>query len=124
MHRVLELKYEKLYQEVYTKRAALLAGTCELDQALIDEFDRRHEILKEFPDVEVDVCDVKEIQNVPKGVSGFWLRAMCAHNEMKSKVYEKDRPILSYLQDLTLDLHDKGFGFDLTFKFEKNSYFS
>lgn len=124
LSRALEVKYEKLYKEVYQKRAALLSGSAELDQALIDEFDKRRDILKDFEDVDVDVCDVKDIQNSASGVPGFWLRAICGHQELRSKVSEKDRPILQYLQNVTLDLDDKGFGFKLTFTFEKNSYFS
>ena len=32
-----------------------------------------------FKNVECEPCDVKEIQNTPKGVPGFWLRAMLNH---------------------------------------------
>lgn len=44
-------------------------------------------------------------------------------NGLKEEIFEKDRPILGYLQNITLDLHEKGYGFDLTFHFEKNAYF-
>lgn len=57
------------------------------------------------------------------GVSGFWLKAMCANNHVSSAIHEKDRPILGYLQDVKLDQHTDGYGFDLVFLFEKNSYF-
>jgi len=30
---------------------------------------------------------------------------------------------LNYLQNIALDLHEKGFGYDLTFNFEKNPFF-
>ena len=29
-----------------------------------------------------------------------------------------------YLQDVTCKLHEKGYGFDIIFTFEKNDYFS
>ena len=123
--RQLELKYEKLYQEVYRKRAALLAGDKEaVDQALLDKFDQRSEILKEFGDVEIEHVEVREIQNVPFGVPSFWQKAMCANKSLAPEVYEKDRPILAYLQDIVLDQHEDDYGFDLTFKFEKNAYFN
>ena len=40
-------------------------------------------------------------------------------------VSEKDRPILQYLENITLDLHEESgaYGYDLTFKFLSNSYF-
>ena len=66
---------------------------------------------------------MKDIQNTAYGVSGFWLKAMCANNHVSSAIHEKDRPILGYLQDITLDQHNDGYGFDLVFHFEKNSYF-
>lgn len=126
--RTLEVKYEKLYAEVYAKRAALLRGdAAAMDEELIKRFDERAEIFEDkeaFPDVEVGFCDVKEIQNTKTGVSGFWLKAMCSINSVSPHIYEKDRPILGYLQDITLDLHENDFGYDLTFFFEKNSYFS
>ena len=38
---------------------------------------------------------------------------------------EKDRRILQYLENITLDLHEgeENYGYDITFKFSKNSYF-
>ena len=74
--------------------------------------------------LEVPICDVKDIQNTVKGVSSFWLRAMLAHTNLSMEISEKDRPILNYLEDVKLDLHEQGFGFTLTFVFEANSYFS
>jgi len=38
-------------------------------------------------------------------------------------IHEKDRAILGYLNNITLDLHEEGFGYTLGFHFEKNSYF-
>ena len=40
-------------------------------------------------------------------------------------ISDKDRPILGYLQNIELELHDeeKGEGYDLIFRFEANSYF-
>ncbi len=34
---------------------------------------------EDFKKVEVNAVDVKEIQNTPLGVYGFWLRAMLNH---------------------------------------------
>ena len=43
---------------------------------------------------------------------------------MQHEIHEKDRPILAYLEDIRLNLHENGFGFNLTFVFEENSYFT
>ena len=68
--------------------------------------------------------DVKDIQNTPQGVPGFWMRVMLNSAVVGKMIQEKDRPILMHLQDVASVLHEKGFGFDLTFTFEKNDYFS
>lgn len=78
----------------------------------------------EYADLEVPMCDVKDIQNTTKGVSGFFLRAMLAHSNLQHEISEKDRSILAYLEDVKLELHESGFGFNLTFIFESNSYFA
>lgn len=115
-----------MYQQVYDKRSLLLKGQeAAVDAELIKQFDERALIFADgaFPEVEVRHCDVKDISNSPFGVSGFWLKAMCANNHVSHSVHEKDRPILGYLQDITMVQHEHDFGFDLTFHFEKNSYF-
>ena len=38
-YRQLELKYEKMYQQVYAKRVALLSGKADLSDELIKKFD-------------------------------------------------------------------------------------
>lgn len=48
---------------------------------------------------------------------------MCNHNQVNTYISEKDRVILQYLQDIRIVLHEKGFGFDVEFYFEENSYF-
>lgn len=126
-YRELERKYEVLYQAVYEKRLALLSGDkAAVDPALIEKFDQRREVMQDakYAELEVAVCDVKDIQNTPLGVSGFWLKAMLADKEIAMAVHEKDRAILGYLQNVTLDLHAAPcFGYTLSFHFEKNSYF-
>ena len=61
-----------------------------------------------YAELEVPVCEVKDIQNIPYGVNSFWLKAMLNVNEVKEVIFEKDRPILGYLQNISLDLHEKG----------------
>ena len=79
---------------------------------------------EDFKKVEANPCDVKEIQNTPLGVAGFWFRAMLNHSNISKQIFEKDRPILIHLIDIECKLHDQGYGFDLVFKFEKNDYFT
>ena len=78
---------------------------------------------EDYKKVEVNACDVKDIQNTPLGVPGFWIRAMINHGGIARLIQEKDRPILMHLQDIQCNLHTEGYGFDLIFSFEKNDYF-
>jgi hypothetical protein len=56
-------------------------------------------------------------------VYAFWLRAMLYHPTFARIITEKDRTILMHLQEITATLHDSGYGFELTFHFEKNDFF-
>lgn len=94
---------------------------------MIKEFDERAAQMKDadYDKLEVVPCDVKAIQNTPKGVSDFWIKSLLNH-PIGATITEKDRPILGYLQNIQLDLHpeDKGEGYDLVFVFGENSYFT
>jgi hypothetical protein len=77
---------------------------------------------EDYDKLEVDPCDVKAIQNC-KGVSDFWMRTILNH-QIGEMVSEKDRPILGYLQNIELVLHEQDEGFDLIFTFASNNYFN
>ncbi len=123
--RRLEIKYEDVYTEFYTQRYKILSGEIDVPQELVDAFDTRAEELndEDYKKVEVTQAEVKSIQNIPKGVPGFWLTAMLNHVGIAALIQEKDRPILMYMKDITVELHKEGFGFDLLFHFESNEYF-
>jgi nucleosome assembly protein 1-like 1 len=80
-YRALELKYDKLYQDVYEQRKKLLDGVVDPYPEMLTEYEARATELndEDYKKVEVTACDVKEIQNTPKGVPGFWLRAILNH---------------------------------------------
>lgn len=98
-YRKLELKYDKLYQGIYEQRRKLVMGQAPPTDDLLQEYEKRAEELndEDYKKVEVTPCDVKDIQNTPLGVSGFWLRAMLNHPNINRTIQEKDRPILMYL---------------------------
>ena len=83
-YRAIERKYELLYQKVYEKRAAILKGSAMPDPETIEKFEEAKSKLvdEEYEKLEVPICDVKDIQNTQKGVSGFWVRAMEAHQAL------------------------------------------
>ena len=67
-YRQLELKYEKMYAEIYAKRALLVKGLEEPSQNLIDQFEEVKKGLadQKYSELEVPICDVKDIQNTEK----------------------------------------------------------
>jgi nucleosome assembly protein 1-like 1 len=101
-YRKLELKYDKLYQEIYEERRKIVMGEIPPNDDLLQEYGKRAEELKDddYPKIEVGPCDVKDIQNTTAGVSGFWLKAMLNHPGISRIIQEKDRPILMYLVDI------------------------
>ena len=101
----------------------------DISDALIQDYELRAKDLDDddYKKIEVDPIDVKDIQNTPQGVHGFWLRAMLFNPQIAKLITEKDRQVLQHLQEVRCTLHDKepaGYGFDLVFQFEKNDYFN
>ena len=125
-YRKLELKYDKLYQEIYEERRKIVMGEIPPNENLLQEYEKRAEELKDddYKKVEVVPHDFKDIQNTTSGISGFLLKAMIIHPGICRIIQEKDRPILMYLQDIQCTLHEQGYGYDLVFLFEKNDYFN
>jgi len=82
-------------------------GKTQASEDLLGEYEKRAKELddEDFKKVEANPCNVKEIQNTPLGVSGFWLRAMLNHGGISKLIQEKDRPILMNLYDISCTLH-------------------
>jgi len=122
--RDLEVEFEAKYRQVYARRELVTSGTGDLEADLIKEFDERAVQMKDadYDKIEVVPCDVKGLQNCPKGVSDFWVKAMLNH-PVGDMITEKDRPILGYLSNIELNLHSEDEGYDLVFTFLPNSYF-
>lgn len=68
-------------------------------EELVAEYEKRAAELddEDYKKVEVNPCDVKDIQNTKNGVYGFWLKAMVHHGNIGRSIQEKDRPILMHL---------------------------
>jgi len=75
------VQFEQKYKEIYKLREALINGKSDIDADLIKQFDDRAVQMadEDFDKLEVTPCDVKSIQNIPKGVSDFWIKAMLNH---------------------------------------------
>lgn len=100
--KLLELKYEKIYQPLYKERAQIISGEKEVGAVTTEE------------DTE---------GNNEKGIPGFWLRALMNHSVVEQVITEKDLPALEYLVDIRSTSHEEDNGFKLEFEFASNGYF-
>lgn len=107
--KVLELKYEKLYQPFYKDRADIVSGAKEVDAVTAASAD----IQKVDAEPEEDV----------KGVPGFWLRAFMNHSVLADLIQERDLPAFEFLNDVHSVSHEEDNGFKLTFEFAENPFF-
>uniref|UniRef100_A0A2P2M0A3 Nucleosome assembly protein 12 n=1 Tax=Rhizophora mucronata TaxID=61149 RepID=A0A2P2M0A3_RHIMU len=104
---VLEAKYQKLYQPMYTKRYEIVNGMVEVDVT-------KNEVEMEQ---EGDKADEE------KGVPDFWLIAMKNNEVLVDEITERDEGALSYLKDIKWCKIEEPKGFKLEFFFDTNPYF-
>lgn len=80
-YRKLELQFEEKYKEIYAMREKLVNGKNDESYLMADILKEFDEVAVKFKDEDyeklvVEPCDVKSIQNTPKGVSDFWMKAL------------------------------------------------
>ena len=102
--KLLELKYEKLYQPFYQQRADIVSGVKEVDAVV--------------------AASAEEEEEEVKGVPGFWLRAFMNHSALADLIQERDLPAFEFLKDVRSVSHESDNGFKLTFDFVDNPFFS
>uniref|UniRef100_A0AAV1THC5 Nucleosome assembly protein n=1 Tax=Peronospora matthiolae TaxID=2874970 RepID=A0AAV1THC5_9STRA len=105
--KLLELKYEKLYQPFYQQRADIVSGVKEVDAVVAASTEEEEEEEEEV-----------------KGVPGFWLRAFMNHSALADLIQERDLPAFEFLKDVRSVSHESDNGFELTFEFVDNPFFS
>ncbi|KAK1358473.1 Nucleosome assembly protein 12 [Heracleum sosnowskyi] len=101
---LLEAKYQKLYQPLYTKRYEIVNGIVEAEgdsEASADQEDKEEE----------------------KGVPDFWLTAMKTNEVLSEEITERDEEALKYLKDIKWYRIDNPKGFRLEFFFNTNPFF-
>ncbi|KAK9078360.1 hypothetical protein SSX86_002417 [Deinandra increscens subsp. villosa] len=103
----LELKYQKLYEPLYSKRYDIVNGVVEVD-GLKDEAAK-------------DNADGNTEED--KGVPDFWLTAMKTNEILAEEISERDEDALKYLKDIKWCRMDDPKGFKLDFFFDTNPYF-
>ncbi|XP_018469796.1 nucleosome assembly protein 1;1 [Raphanus sativus] len=104
---VLEAKYEKLYQPLYTKRYEIVNGVTDVEPTP--------------EDTKMDQGEEKTAEE--KGVPSFWLTALKNNDVTSEEVTERDEEALKYLKDIKWCKTEEPKGFKLEFFFDSNPYF-
>ncbi|KAI3944232.1 hypothetical protein MKW98_016462 [Papaver atlanticum] len=105
---ILEAKYQKMYEPLYSQRFDIVNGVVEVDG-----------VTKE---VEADKEADKDAE-VEKGVPDFWLTAMKTNEVLMEEITERDEGALKYLKDIKWCRIEEPKGFKLEFFFDTNPYF-
>ncbi|XP_026449329.1 nucleosome assembly protein 1;2-like isoform X2 [Papaver somniferum] len=104
---ILEAKYQKMYEPLYSQRFDIVNGVVEVDG-----------VTKE---VEADKEADKDAED--KGVPDFWLNAMKTNEVLMEEITERDEGALKYLKDIKWCRIEEPKGFKLEFFFDTNPYF-
>jgi len=108
----LELKYQKLYEPIFEKRASIVKG--------------QHEPTDEEARVEgEEPLKVEKADKEVKGIPNFWLQVMKNNVNIGDTITAADEEVLNTLQDIKYAaLEGDKKGFVLTFHFAENAYFT
>ncbi|CAO2197877.1 unnamed protein product [Urochloa humidicola] len=101
---VLEAKYQKLYEPLYSKRYEIVSGVVEVDG-----------ITKSG--------DETPTEQKEKGVPDFWLNAMKNNEILAEEIRKRDEEALKYLKNITWCRIDDPKGFKIEFSFDTNPLF-
>lgn len=104
----LQKKFEDKYEEVYKEVSEIVHSTSNI--TLDDDDYKTYKI-------------PKEESNDNKPIDGFWLKTLV--NSSFFEINEKDKKILEYLDDITIEATDNSpVNFHVTFIFKENPYLS
>lgn len=127
----LQMKYEKLWEPLFQKRAAIVQGKEEAPNSLGQAAEEEEQDKEAEPESDVS------------GIPDFWMHVLQSHKGWSEEIQDKDVPILSHLVDIrVVNLRDeqqvstsnKGDededdeegpkGFKIIFEFSDNTFFS
>jgi len=127
----LDLKYQKVYDELNKQRSLVVSGSHE---PAGDEIDWPSDAEEDEKDPEekitngVDKMALEDYDENSKGIPKFWLHVLKNANEesLMGTVEPHDEAVLEYLTDITVKLNEpENSGFTLTFTFSpENPHFS
>ncbi|PRQ34015.1 putative nucleosome assembly protein (NAP) [Rosa chinensis] len=103
---LLEAKYHKLYQPLYSKRYLIVNGVVEAEGVATEA-----------------VADQEDKTAKERGVPDFWLNALKNNELLAKEITEHDEGALKYLRDIKWFKIHNSKGFKLQFYFDTNPFF-
>ncbi|XP_047317011.1 nucleosome assembly protein 1;4-like [Impatiens glandulifera] len=101
---ILEAKYQKLYQPLYTKRYDIVNAVTEVNAETTQNLE-------------------EDIDTEEKGVPNFWLIALKTNEVLTEEITERDEEALKFIKDIKWFKLDDPKGFKLEFLFDTNPFF-
>ena len=128
----LDVKYQKVYDDINVKRTGVIKGDHEPAGDEIDwPSDEEEEDAEKKPQEklanDVEKLTLKDYDENTKGIPKFWLHTLKNANfdALMGLIEPLDEAVLEYLTDITVSLHEpENTGFTLTFHFASNPFFS
>lgn len=121
----LELKYQVYTSKIYKKRGKIIKGKVEVTNDDCTFNDGTESPDEDDPAIKEERSKfklIKKLESSSKGIPGFWLNVMKSSCLTCDLVTDVDEPILEYLVDVAVILHQQP-GFTLYFEFSTNPYF-
>ena len=128
----LDVKYQKVYDDINVKRTGVIKGDHEPAGDEIDwPSDEEEEDVEKKPQEklanDVEKLTLTDYDENTKGIPKFWLHTLKNANfdALMGLIEPLDEAVLEYLIDITVSLHEpENTGFTLTFHFASNPFFS
>ncbi|KXN66025.1 NAP-domain-containing protein [Conidiobolus coronatus NRRL 28638] len=125
----LEKKYLSLYTPLYVERELIINGKREPTSEEVEtgkayrEKDEEAEEVNYISDDEESPAPAQSEEKL-EGIPDFWLTVLKNHPKISEYITENDEKALKYLRNISVEHLTEEPGFQLTFTFEKNEYFT
>jgi len=118
----LEKEFQPLFENVNTKRKAVILGEYEPGENECDVPLIYGLTAKQLQQMEADAAESAPSGAV--GIPNFWYQCLSNSSQVSEMIQDCDVPVLKCLKDLTVEIHDQpAAGFTLLFHFGENAYF-
>jgi len=128
----LDVKFQKMYDEINKQRESILSGAYEPSGAEIEWKNKEEDEVNGDGEAKeltngIEKLKILDMDENTKGIPKFWMHALKNANEecLMGLIESHDEDVLAYLTDITVHLNEaQNNGFTLRFQFSENPYMS